>query len=453
MRCTVAFLIVIVATAAPCRGQSDSAGLHATLAAWAEDAWLRLLDRDAARDGRLSDQGILQRFNPTIDPDYQINLIRARFGLLDDADWARHARGARYWGGSINTRDFAEGAEFKELVPLGRRWSTAVDFTKQDLPELTRSLVRIGFVRRTDAGFFSSIEGTLVPLKPSSDLEAGAGWRRPGRELALYVAVLDAFSDLIYQDLEVLNAAADTALDYERQPVTLRGNLDLRLATRWRVEGRAGVMLPATLRAYVQLFPDSGFRQRERYGFSGLLVEWQGNAGLTLGGFATYVRAVTDRTPLPDGRALDDFRLTERTMQAGGLLLARVAPEWVIESWLARSWRPERKVYRNAAAPAADIDYQDVAWSGQAVLERRPEHGFTGGITYELDVRDVTRGAGEVPAREGSLARHNNEVRLEFGWRAANRWAFQLGLGLDSDPGMWPRGWFGGGHGRFVLYW
>src|SRR2546426_744019 len=149
MRCAVAFLIV--AAAAPCRGQSDSTGLHATLAGWAEDAWLRLLDRDAARDGRLSDQGILQRFNATIDPDYQINLIRARFGLLDDADWARHARGARYWGGSINTRDFAEGAEFKEAVPLGRRWSAAVDFTKQDLPELTRSLVRLGFVRRTDA--------------------------------------------------------------------------------------------------------------------------------------------------------------------------------------------------------------------------------------------------------------------------------------------------------------
>src|SRR5207247_870318 len=205
MRCAVAFLII--AAAAPCRGQSDSTGLHATLAEWAEDAWLRLLDRDAARDGRLSDQGILQRFNPTIDPDYQINLIRARFGLLDDADWARHPRGARYWGGSINTRDFAEGAEFKEVVPLGRRWSTAVDFTKQDLPELTRSLVRIGFVRRTDAGFFSSIEGTLVPLKPSSDLEAGAGWRRPGRELALYVAVLDAFNDLIYQDLDAAYAA------------------------------------------------------------------------------------------------------------------------------------------------------------------------------------------------------------------------------------------------------
>jgi hypothetical protein len=41
----------------------------------------------------------------------------------------------------------------------------------------------------------------------------GAGWRRPHGELGLYVAVLDAFNDLIYQDLKVLNAAADTALD------------------------------------------------------------------------------------------------------------------------------------------------------------------------------------------------------------------------------------------------
>ena len=170
IRPAVIFLsIAVAAPAAAPAAQSDWLGLRATLAGWADDVWLRLLDRDAARDGRLSDRGILQRFNPTIDPDYQINLIRARFGLLDDADWYRHARGARYWGGSINTRDFAEGAEFKESVPLGPRWSARVDFTKQDLPELTRSLVRIGFVRSgggtagffsSTAGFFSSIEGT-----------------------------------------------------------------------------------------------------------------------------------------------------------------------------------------------------------------------------------------------------------------------------------------------------
>src|SRR5438034_4274447 len=164
MRCTVAFLIVIVATAAPCRGQSDSARLHATLAAWAEDAWLRLLDRDAARDGRLSDQGILQRFNATIDPDYQINLIRARFGLLDDADWARHPRGARYWGGSINTRDFAEGAEFKEAVP------------RSDLPgpEGVERRRRHGARLRAPAGDAARQRG-CAPRDPLA--RGGTGWR------------------------------------------------------------------------------------------------------------------------------------------------------------------------------------------------------------------------------------------------------------------------------------
>ena len=76
IRPAVAFLSIAVASiavAASAAAQSDSLPLQATLAGWAEDTWLRLLDRDAARDGRLSDRGILQRFNSTIDPDYQIN--------------------------------------------------------------------------------------------------------------------------------------------------------------------------------------------------------------------------------------------------------------------------------------------------------------------------------------------------------------------------------------------
>ena len=74
-----AFLLVAAAAVPPARSsaQSDSARLDGTLASWADEAWLRLLDRDAARDGRLSDRGILQRFNATIDPDYQIKIGRA----------------------------------------------------------------------------------------------------------------------------------------------------------------------------------------------------------------------------------------------------------------------------------------------------------------------------------------------------------------------------------------
>src|SRR5882724_11851599 len=79
------------ATAA--RAQGDTVGLHTTLAGWADDALLAILDRDAARGGRLSERGILQRFWSDIDPDYQINLMRMRFDLVDDDEWYRHTSG------------------------------------------------------------------------------------------------------------------------------------------------------------------------------------------------------------------------------------------------------------------------------------------------------------------------------------------------------------------------
>lgn len=435
----------------PCQAQTDTTPLRASLWSFTDDAWFRILDRDAARGGRLSDRGILQRFWPNIDPDYQINLLRMRFDLADDWEWYHRARGARYWGGSINTRDQVIEAEFKEAVPLGRSWSAGVHFNKQDLEELRRNLVRLELRRTAASGAYGFVEGTFLFIKPSSDIGAGAGWRRGETAVELALTVLDAFNDLIYGDLKVQNTPADTALDYERQPVFLRTNLDLPLAPGLRLEGHAGVLAPSTVRAFVQAAPDSGFRQAERYGYGGALVEWQATRAVTAGVFAAAVRAVTDRTPLPSGRPLDDFRLTERTIRSGGVLLARLPAPWVFQGWVARMWRPERRIYRSGAAP--DVDYEDRSWSGQAVLAYRPTAGFTGSLALDADLRDVVRGAGEVPSQEGSQARHNNEIRLDFGWRARSRSAFLLGLAFDLDPGIWPRGWFGGAHARWVLYW
>ena len=82
----------------------------------------------------------------------------------------------------------------------------------------------------------------------------------------------------------------------------------------------------------------------------------------------------------------------------------------------------------------------------------RPTHGFTGSVGLDVDRRNVVRGDGEVPSPE-PIGRHNSEIRADFGWRFANRSLFALGLGFDLDPGIYPRGWFGGAHGRFALYW
>jgi len=434
----------------PLQAQSDTLGLHTSLAGWADDALLYILDRDAARGGRLSDRGILQRFWSDIDPDYQINLMRMRFDLIDDAEWYRHGSGARYWSGSVNTRDEAIGAEFKARVPLDDRWTADVDFRHQSLLELNRSLVRLKLGRTARSGVYTALEGTFSFHKPSADVGLATGWRRGNTQVEVALTALDAFNNFIYGGLKVENTPADTALDYQRQPFLLRGHADLPLGARWRLEGHAGVMRPAAVRAFVQAAPDSGFLQDERYGFAGGLVEWLPSSRVTTGVRATVIRAVTDRRPLPNGGAVNDYRLTERTVEFGGSVLVRPAPTWMLEGWLGRLWRPERRIYRSGAAP--DVNYEDVSWSGQAAVMYRPTHGFTGSVTLDLDTRDVVRGDGEVPAHE-PLARRNSEIRADFGWRFPNRSLFDLGLGFDLDPGIYPRGWFGGAHGRFVLYW
>ena len=450
LRAVLALLFLLPAATTPARAQSDTLGLHTTLAGWADDALLHILDRDAARGGRLSDRGILQRFWFDIDPDYQINLMRMRFDLVDDDEWSRHASGVRYWSGSINTRDEAIEAEFKARVQLADRWSADVNLRHQSLLELTRSLVRLRVRHTAGSGVYTALEGAFSFHKPSSDVGFVAGWQRGNNQIEIALTALDAFNNFIYGGLKVENTPADTALDYQRQPFLLHAQADLSLGPRWRIEGRAGVMRPTTVRAFVQAVPDSGFLQDERYGYAGVLAEWLPSNHMTASGFATVIRAVTNRTPLPNGGPVNDYRLTERTAELGGSLLVRPAPRWLLEGWLGRSWRPEGRVYRSGAAP--DVNYEDVAWSGQAVVMYRPAQGFTSSLALDLDDRSVVRGDGEVPSHE-PLTRHNSEIRFDFGWRFPNRSLFDLGLGFDLDPGIYPRGWFGGAHGRFVLYW
>ena len=405
---TVLAVLAVIGLASPAtlHSQGDTVALHATLEGWAEDLWLRLVDRDAAHYGRLSDQGILQRFNPTVNADYVIGLMRSRFGLLDDYAWYHQARGARLWAGSITTRDVAEGADVKVPVTLGERWSAGLDLNKVDSPEMTRALARLSFTYAAPNGRFATARGTIVPIKPSNDLALTLGWRRGTREISLTFALLDAFTNLVYQDLKVFYGFADTALAYDRQPLALRAKVDLPFARRLRMEADGAVMKPATVRAYVQSAPDSGFRQDESYGFATTLVEWQATPAVTAGLYGTYVRARLARTPLLNGRAVDRFGLTEEEYHVGGLVLARPSSRFLLEGWMERNWRPQTELFPTGAAP--NVDYLDRAWTGQATVWYRAPGGFIADLAFDMDLREVVRGEGQVlHTNEGSLGRHN----------------------------------------------
>ncbi|MFQ6047597.1 MAG: hypothetical protein ACE5PT_14760, partial [Gemmatimonadales bacterium] len=408
-------MVTLAGVPGAARAQVDTSGLHATLGGWAESTWLLLLDRGAADGGRLNDRGMLQRFHPDIDKEYELDLISSRFGLSEEYVWHRADNGARYWGGSINHKDLVAGGNFKARVPLGRGWATHVRLDRDELPAIDRSLVRIGFRKDWLRGPFLFFEGTLLKIKPEMDLTVGGGVRGEEGEVWLSATMLEAFSDIIYQGLVVWHGFADTALDYEEQPFALRGSAEWRPARGVRVELNAAVLTPTRVRAYRQVAPDTGFRQDERFGFASGLFEWAPLPRLRVGGFATWVRAVTDRTPLPQSGPADDFRLVERTTRAGAFLLLSPGTRWRGEAWLARSTRPETRDYRQGAPP--DVDYEDRAWSGAALVGYEPPGGFRTHLAFEWDLRDVSKGEGQVPSMERTLGEHNTRVRLDLGWQ------------------------------------
>ena len=430
--------------------QADTATLHATLKGWEEATWLQLLDRGGAVGGRLSRNGMLQRFQPLIDDEYYIDLISGPFGLTEEHVWYRQPNGARYWGASVNHLELATAFEIKAHIPLSGAWTATVQFNKAHTYEVRRDLVRLEFDHAWKSGAFAGLHGTLEAIKPDMDLEARAGYRSPGgREVGAALGVLDAFSDVIYQVLVVWEAYADTALDYQRQPFTVRAWGEWPLGNRLRLEAHGGLMTPTTVRAYRQAAPDSGFRQHERYGFAAGMLEWSPLARLRAGGFVTYVRAQTDRTPLPLSPAEDDYVLTESTARFGGFALAQLAERWRFEGWLARTARPERRDMRQL--DSLDVDFEDRMLTGEARLTYGARRGFRGDASFEFVNRDVVRGAGQVVTPE---LKNHSRLRLEVGWSFGERAAFRAGyrIDVDGDPGT-GKGHFDGAEGRFVVTW
>ncbi len=148
---------------------------------------------------------------------------------------------------------------------------------------------------------------------------------------------------------------------------------------------------------------------------------------------------------------MSNYVLTERTTRAGGYVLFDMGDRWRTETWLAREARPERRLDRSD--PDGDVDYEDRSWMGTAILEYRPPGGFRAHAAFEMDLRDVVKGNGEVPVR-GDLDVHNTRLRFDFGWRFGEQFHALAGyrIDLDGDP-QYDRGLFDGAHARFVMYW
>jgi hypothetical protein len=449
---TLAILLLVASKAEVAFGQDGVfSSRHATLRGWEERARLAIFDRGGSFFGHLSDQGILQRFNAEMDPEYPLDLISSTPSLGEVYEWYRRDNGVRFWAGSINHLRLVQNGDLTATVPLGGSWATNVRFTHDETLQTNRNLLRLEFRRELSEGRATTfLTGTLKTKKPETDLELGITWRLPGGDVTVALAALDVFSDFVYQSLEVDPSVADTTLDYTALPFTARLSLDLDLGHRLRIEAHGLVLTPTSVVAESQSSPGDGFAQDERYAYAGGLLEWAPTPRVAFGGFATWVRARLDRSPLPGSSESDEdwIRLTEETRQLGVYGIHPLGERFTAEGWLARIWRTEDRVFLTPPTWWTVIDYEDRTWAGRLNLTYRARSGFRTDLGFDFVARDIV-GTDSLP---GAYEADNSRLRLDLGWTFHARALLIAGGAFDLDAGGGSSR-FDGAHGRFVLYW
>ena len=442
--------LCLFAAVGTAKAQTDSLpAARATLRGWEEQRWLTIFDRGGSYYGRLSDRGILQRFNEAMDSEYRLDLISFHPSLTETYDWFQRNTGVRTWAGSIDHVRLSLQGEFKALLPLGAGWAADARFTLQDNLNVKRSLIWLGFRKDLFNGSGQAfILGLVTANKPDIDIEVGYSFLPRIGKVTLAFGALDLFSDFIYQGLEVDPGVADTILDHTSRPFTFRLALDLQVARHFRLEGYGLAMTATQIVVESQTNPGTGFVQDERYAYAGGLVEWEPSARTAIGSFGTWVQARLERAAMPDGRPEDDFDLTEITTQLGLYGIHRPSGRFSTELWIARVWRTEDRI-RPDTTVEENVEYEDQSWAGRADFTYNANSGFNATLGLDFLAQDVI-GPGRVP---GNLQeRDHARVRFDFAWRFGDRAFFLLGSNLDLDGDRRGILSFDGGHGRFALY-
>jgi hypothetical protein len=445
-------MLVLPALPAHARGQAASAPEEpvplVTLALWAEDVWLALTDRDGSYFGRLAEEGTFQRFNPLMDNEYELDIRTGLFSESEDARWAVVRRGFRAAGASINHPFILNFADWREQVPIGGPVDLLVRYRRQKSLTTQRDYPSVGLQWRGALGTSWTATGRIGMhfFKSSADVELGLArsWQRGPRrrvDFEYRVALLDAFTDVIFGALGVEPEETPAHFNYRRLPLAARLAFAVSVPAA-RLELHGG----ATTRSLVNVtFPALGlppYTLEERVSFAGLLLELTG-ARRAAAVWATTARAATDRrheTPSDQ-----DFRLRERTHAVGAratvALGARTGQRLDLELGAGAVWKPEDRTLGQAQTT---LRHRDRELFASVALAREPARGWRWRLGYAFADRD----AGVLVPQLS--ATHHRQL-MEGGHRFRSGFEVMAGVRWDLDQGL--ANPFDGGHLRFSAVW
>lgn len=361
---------------------------RATLVGWADRLHIAIRDRRHAHGGLFYDRGLLRRFTPSMDHEYDIDLRTYRFTFADDADWYDSATAFRTYMGSINRSRFATASHFRSHIALDERQTVLLTGLQQEDLRAERFFVEVGYRYRLGPHHFG-FDQTLASYKP--DLDFGLFYTfaaAPVGTLRLALTLLDVANNFIFDILGADPTLEDTVRSYRRPPRLLTAQWISPTWRNLRGEVHAGVQPPARAEVHSQARPAQRFTWEDRLHYVGALLEARFGP-VTLGAMyrETYTRI---RRGAPPGSVFtSDFASAQasRTLTLYGL-----ASRWRLhaEAWLHHERYRDHQFgtdFDEAALPAA-LDYREGRTTFHARLTYAPaKRGLRLAFDYIADGR------------------------------------------------------------------
>lgn len=296
-----------------------------TLAEWAADRRLWMLDRAHAYGDQFYDRGIFRHITPRMDREYAIDRATYRFPPDRDHAWHQARSGIRFYAGSITRNRLGVVTDIKHAADIGEGHTLHVSARLRDDAQSEGALLQFRYDWQLASTHRVGLRHTLGQYKPDFDASVyyQFGTPRQGRVRA-EITALDIYNNFLFGTLGVWKGQEEYEQIYEQNPYLLQLSAASSVQRPLRAELYLGWQ-PTSKRVVQSQVADSvRYRDREAAHYLGALIAYDAGR-ISTGLVYQRDKSSLDRKGLRSGVS-SDYRTEQRYHRVGLFTTGTLGP-------------------------------------------------------------------------------------------------------------------------------
>ncbi|MEO0558001.1 MAG: hypothetical protein AAF170_07440 [Bacteroidota bacterium] len=296
---------------------------HVTLEGWDRRVRTAVWDRSHAFGGLYYDRGVLRRWTPEMDHEYDLDNFSIKPTPADDAAFYAGHHGFRTAAGSITTGSFVIESELVTGATLTGPLDLEVRFVQQEDLQATRSGVEVGYHADLGKGHRVGLRHSVTSLKMDIDAELVYEIDRPELDAELSLGRLDIANNIINEVLVPSSYHFDTLRVYQTVPYWIAGRMSMPVGPI-RFEAVGGISPESRADVRSQTVEQARFAYHNTFAYWGGLAETEVlRDHLVVGAVASQSQSDAARRTPDDVVARSHYDARQVQLRGGVFALAR----------------------------------------------------------------------------------------------------------------------------------